>query len=118
MDRKKDGASAEAAHSVIRDITSSPRGASSSFAGRIGGNQSFTVDRNDDANTAVLAHEPDAAPGMSLEQQFNLRPFRSLGLWKAAVIEGFGGLVSNICLHGGEADDLISFVQAPFSSSF
>lgn len=60
------------------------------FAGRLGGNQDFTLDPRDDANAATLSHEPDAAPGMSFAQQFDLKPVGNLGLWKAAVIEGFG----------------------------
>jgi hypothetical protein len=54
--------------------------ASAPFAGRIGGNQSFSVDKRDDANAELLAREPDAAPGMSLRAQFDLRPFRTLSL--------------------------------------
>lgn len=62
------------------------------FVGRLGGNQAFVIDPNDAHNASLLAAEPDAAPGMSLKQQFDLRPFLSLGIWKAAVIEGVGKL--------------------------
>ena len=61
-----------------------------SFAGRVGGNQLFTVDRKDEANRQLLAKEPDAALGMSLREQFDLRPFRTVGIWKAAIVEGVG----------------------------
>lgn len=90
MNEKRDAASLEAAETSLQKSKMSPKIASTSFSGRIGGNQSYTVDRNDDANSALLAYEPDAAPGMSLQQQFDLRQFRNLGLWKAAMIEGFG----------------------------
>lgn len=60
------------------------------FAGRLGGNQAFTIDPKDADNASILADEPDAAPGMSLKQQFDLRPFKSIGLWKVAMVEGFG----------------------------
>ena len=61
-----------------------------SFAGRLGGNQLFTLSRSDEADRKALAEEPDAAPDMSLKEQFDLRPFRSVGIWKAAIIEGIG----------------------------
>lgn len=60
------------------------------FVGRVGGNQLFTVDRQDAANAAVLAKEPDAAPGMTLSEQFDLKPFTTVRLWKAALMEGMG----------------------------
>lgn len=60
------------------------------FAGRIGGNQAFILDRDNAADAPTLQNAPDAAPGMTLAEQFDLRPFRSIGLWKAAAIEGMG----------------------------
>ena len=60
------------------------------FAGRLGGNQAFVVDPNDESNQKLLREDPDAAAGMKLAQQFDLRQFRQLGLWKAAVTEGVG----------------------------
>jgi hypothetical protein len=60
------------------------------FAGRLGGNQAFILDRDDASNAAVLQDVPDAAPGMTLAEQFDLRPLRTIGLWKAAVMEGMG----------------------------
>ena len=62
----------------------------SPFAGRMGGNQTFILNRRDKNNKHLLAANPDAAPGMSLKDQFNLKPFQTLGLWKAAVVEGIG----------------------------
>ena len=66
------------------------KSANCDFAGRIGGNQVFVLDRENDGNAEILKQQPDAAPGMSLGQQFDVRPFRSIGLWKAAMIEGIG----------------------------
>lgn len=50
-----------------------------SFAGRIGGNQLFALKRQDNANRELLFREPDAAPGMSIKEQFDLAPLRTLG---------------------------------------
>jgi hypothetical protein len=60
------------------------------FAGRLGGNQAFIIDRDDASSVAVLQDVPDASPGMTLAEQFDLGPFRSVRLWKAAVVEGMG----------------------------
>lgn len=60
------------------------------FAGRLGGNQDFTVDRNDPRNSKVLEKVPDAAPRMGLAEVFDLRGFRSPDLWKFAMLECIG----------------------------
>lgn len=60
------------------------------FIGRLGGNQAFVLDPKDVANASILELEPDAAPGMTVKQQFDLKGFKSLGLWKAALVESFG----------------------------
>jgi len=60
------------------------------FIGRLGGNQEFVLDRHNVANAEILREQPDSAPCMTLREQFDLQGFRSLGLWKAAAIEGFG----------------------------
>lgn len=60
------------------------------FIGRVGGNQGFVLDRHNAANAEILKEQPDSAPCMTLKEQFDLRGFRSLGLWKAALIEGIG----------------------------
>ncbi|OQD85827.1 hypothetical protein PENANT_c009G02731 [Penicillium antarcticum] len=57
------------------------------FAGRIGGNQDFIVDRNDPKNVEVLKEVPDAAPRMTLAEIFDLQGFRSPDLWKFAMLE-------------------------------
>ncbi|PMD22487.1 aquaporin-like protein [Hyaloscypha hepaticicola] len=63
------------------------------FIGRVGGNQGFVLDRHNAANAEILKEQPDSAPCMTLREQFDLRGFRSLGLWKAALIEGIGALM-------------------------
>ena len=88
-----------------------------SFAGRLGGNQLFTLNRSDDAARKFLAGEPDAAPGMSLKEQFDLRPFRSLGIWKAAIIEGVGRCFLPSVQVARNADRRLMY-QALSSSSF
>jgi len=66
------------------------RSYSAPFAGRLGGNQAFVLDRDRASNAEILQNVPDAAPGMTLAEQFDLRPFRSIALWKAAAVEGMG----------------------------
>lgn len=58
------------------------------FAGRIGANQSFTLDRSDDGE--LLEKEPDAAPLMPIKELMDLGPLLHVNLWKAAFIEGVG----------------------------
>lgn len=72
------------------------------FAGRLGGNQDFTVDRNDPRNNKVLEKVPDAAPRMGLAEVFDLRGFLSSDLWKFAMLECIGRFFSihlSTCLH-------------------
>lgn len=64
------------------------------FAGRLGGNQDFIVDRNDPKNVDVLERVPDAAPCMTLAEIFDLRGFLSIDLWKFAMLECIGKTVS------------------------
>ena len=64
----------------------------SPFIGRLGGNGVGTVSRCS-SNSDLLKAVPDAAPLMSLRDQFNLRPFLTIGLWKAALMEGVGSLM-------------------------
>jgi hypothetical protein len=76
------------------------------FIGRLGGNQGFVLDRHNAANAEILKEQPDSAPCMTLREQFDLRGFRSLGLWKAALIEG-------LCPY---LPPLIPLTRASFSS--
>ncbi|KAF9891068.1 hypothetical protein FE257_005003 [Aspergillus nanangensis] len=57
------------------------------FAGRLGGNQDFIVDRNDPRNNKVLKKVPDAAPHMTLAEVFDLRGFLNQDFWKWAMLE-------------------------------
>lgn len=61
----------------------------SPFVGRLGGNGFDTLERNG-SNEALLSDIPDAAPLMTLAEVFDYRPFRTVGLWKSALIEGIG----------------------------
>ena len=63
------------------------------FAGRIGGNQSFIVDRHDPSHAALLARTPDAAPYIPLRESFDLRGFTEIELWKAALAECVGTML-------------------------
>jgi hypothetical protein len=60
--------------------------ASRPFAGRIGGNQEFTVP----AENASLTLLPDAAAVFSWRQSFSPRAFTDVELWKESFIEGVG----------------------------
>ncbi|KAJ5654061.1 MIP transporter [Penicillium lividum] len=64
----------------------------SSFAGRLGGNQDFILDRNDPNNVEMLEKMPDAAPEMTLCEIFDLKGFYSPDLWKFAMLECVGML--------------------------
>jgi hypothetical protein len=60
------------------------------FAGRLGGNQEFIVDRDDPANAALLQQFPDAAPQIPWKKLVDLRPLKDIELWKAAIVEAVG----------------------------
>lgn len=62
------------------------------YAGRIGGNQEYILDRDDPDNKSLLERNPDAAPMIPLRQLLDLRGLRNLGLWKQAFVEGIGPL--------------------------
>lgn len=63
------------------------------FAGRLGGNQTAGLRRDDTVEPDPDSAIPDATPWISLSQQFDLRAFKSPGLWRAAVLEGWGTLM-------------------------
>ncbi|EEU37131.1 uncharacterized protein NECHADRAFT_72760 [Fusarium vanettenii 77-13-4] len=63
------------------------------FAGRLGANQAFTIDRRTSADEKFLEKEPDATPHMSFRELLDCRPILSPYLWKAALIEGMGTLM-------------------------
>jgi hypothetical protein len=60
------------------------------FAGRIGGNQEFTLDQSDPNSKRILKEIPDAAPFVTWKASFDLNQFWQINLWKAALIEGWG----------------------------
>jgi hypothetical protein len=67
-----------------------PSVASRPFAGRIGGNQEFTLSPEDVSFPSIVSKVPDAAPAFSWQQSFSLQAFSDLELWKEATIEGVG----------------------------
>lgn len=67
-----------------------PPVASRPFAGRIGGNQEFTIDPDDASFHSVISKVPDAAATFSWKQSFRLDGFADVELWKEATIEGVG----------------------------
>ncbi|KAJ9610556.1 hypothetical protein H2200_005333 [Cladophialophora chaetospira] len=66
---------------------------STPFAGRLGGNQEFTLDRSDPDNEELLKKMPDAAPNLTLREAFEFGGFRELGLYKASLIEFVGSMI-------------------------
>lgn len=66
------------------------RGARDPFAGRLGGNQTYVVDRSNPENADLLKKVPDAAPNLNFREAFDFRGFTDWDLYKAAVIEGVG----------------------------
>lgn len=61
----------------------------SPFIGRLGASGRGGLRRNS-SNEDLLKALPDAAPLMSVSEQFALRPFLTTALWKAALMEGVG----------------------------
>lgn len=70
------------------------------YAGRIGGNQEYILDREDPDNRSLLEQNPDAAPMIPYRQLFDLRGLRNVSLWKQAFVEGIGLLASHKTHHG------------------
>ncbi|OCK74855.1 MIP transporter [Lepidopterella palustris CBS 459.81] len=60
------------------------------FAGRIGGNQQFTVSPENAEFDKITAKAPDAAANFSWKASLDLRGFSDTELWKQATIEGVG----------------------------
>lgn len=67
-----------------------PPVASRPFAGRIGGNQEFTLSPDDSSFRSVVAKAPDAAATFSWVQSLNLHGFYDIELWKESFVEGIG----------------------------
>jgi hypothetical protein len=76
--------------STSNSALSAPVAPVTPFAGRLGGNQEFIVNRYDPDNAALIEQIPDAAPLIPVKDIFDLRGFRQRELWKAGVMEGVG----------------------------
>jgi glycerol uptake facilitator-like aquaporin len=64
-----------------------------SFAGRLGGIQQFTVNREDPDEQHLLEQTPDAAPNVAVRDLFRMSLFKDPFLWKAACIEAMGSFL-------------------------
>ncbi|KAJ6115083.1 hypothetical protein N7486_000861 [Penicillium sp. IBT 16267x] len=64
------------------------------FAGRIGGNQDFVVDRSNPYNAELLKRVPDAAPLTTFRDGFDFRGFLDSGIWKYAFVECIGTMLN------------------------
>lgn len=60
------------------------------FAGRVVGNQHFTIEADTVKKDDLLKRIPDAAPYLTWGECFDLKPFGELELWKHARVEGCG----------------------------
>lgn len=62
------------------------------FAGRIGGSQDFTVDRSNasGSNANLMKKTPDAAPLHTLRDALDINGFYQPIIWKSAAIECWG----------------------------
>ena len=104
------------AHLLSRVHSSSnrPLAGGIQFAGRIGGNQSFVLDRSDPLNAALLARVPDAAPYMSIRQQLSIHGFLEPDLWRAALIEGIATmLLTYITIYASLSPSTIPLPPSP-----
>jgi len=70
-----------------------PTVSSRPFAGRIGGNQEFTLQPGDDDFRSIVSKVPDATATFTWRESFHLNGFYDVDLWKEATIEGVGTCV-------------------------
>ncbi|KAK6366821.1 hypothetical protein LTS17_010372 [Exophiala oligosperma] len=63
------------------------------FAGRLGGNQDFILDRADPDNAPFLEEIPDAAPLIPYKQLLDLKGLLRIALWKQGVLEAIGTFI-------------------------
>jgi glycerol uptake facilitator-like aquaporin len=71
-------------------IDRAPSIATRPFAGRIGGNQEFTVSPDDSDFQSVVTKQPDAAASFTWSESLSIGGFADVDLWKQATIEGVG----------------------------
>ncbi|RPA99049.1 aquaporin-like protein [Choiromyces venosus 120613-1] len=83
------------------DLSPNPRGNNpnleyrlSAFAGRIGGNQRFTVSRNDPEFDRIKRDIPDATTEGTWKELCDLRGLAKLEIWKSGLIEFWGSLLN------------------------
>lgn len=57
------------------------------FAGRLGGNQAFTLSEDDPNYDEKLRSTPDAGSGLTWKESLDLNGFRDVELWKQAMLE-------------------------------
>lgn len=59
------------------------------FVGRLGGNQAFTLSKDDPNYDEKLRTTPDASPCFTWQETFDLSGFGDVELWKQAVLEAW-----------------------------
>ncbi|KAJ5535038.1 hypothetical protein N7527_001292 [Penicillium freii] len=89
------------------------------FAGRIGANQEFAVDKNNCTQAELLQKFPDAAPWIPLKDALSLRHILQAELWKAAGVEAIGsnmlaGILDLLHSCGPEPNGEVNSFPAPF----
>ncbi|KAJ6094495.1 hypothetical protein N7467_002008 [Penicillium canescens] len=92
------------------------------FAGRIGANQEFSVDKTNCTQIELLKKFPDAAPWISLRDALSLRHILQRELWKAATIEAvgptrnmFAGILDLLHSCGPGSGGEVNSSQAPWT---
>ncbi|KFY79774.1 hypothetical protein V498_08901 [Pseudogymnoascus sp. VKM F-4517 (FW-2822)] len=60
------------------------------FAGRLGANQEFSLDKDNCVHLELLQKFPDAAPWIPIRDAISLRHILQPELWRAATIEAVG----------------------------
>ncbi|KAM0715336.1 hypothetical protein Q7P37_008834 [Cladosporium fusiforme] len=81
------------------------------FAGRIGGNQEFTVSEDSAKGREILKKQPDAAPLYSINDSLNPNGFLVYDNYRMAVVEGFGSCLL-VFVSGAGASGL-TILDAP-----
>ncbi|KAJ5770373.1 uncharacterized protein N7511_002424 [Penicillium nucicola] len=64
------------------------------FAGRLGANQEFSLDKTNCTQAELLQKFPDAAPWIPWKDALSIRTILEPELWKAAVIEAFDPMLT------------------------
>ncbi|KAF2016459.1 aquaporin-like protein [Aaosphaeria arxii CBS 175.79] len=85
-----DSSASQELHKRRKGIMQEPSVSSRPFVGRIGGNQEFTLPRNDSHYSTIAEKVPDVSGTFTWRDSFRLIAFADGELWKEATLEGVG----------------------------